>query len=73
MNGVDWDAKREEYAPLLRRVGCGSELRDLIEEMGKELSASHIYFDGVDKFGYGSTSHQKPQGYLGAQVEWDQT
>jgi tricorn protease len=46
MAGVDWPAVREQYAPLLPRVGTRRELNDLIGEMIGELSTSHTYVWG---------------------------
>lgn len=43
MGGVDWDAVRLRYQPLLARVASRSELSDLIWEMQGELGVSHAY------------------------------
>jgi tricorn protease len=41
MNGVDWNAVREQYAPLAAGARTGDELRRIISQMLGELNASH--------------------------------
>jgi tricorn protease len=41
MHGIDWNAMRERYRPLVAHVGTKAELIDLINEMIGELNASH--------------------------------
>lgn len=65
MAGVDWDAMYRRYAPLAERVGCRSELSDLIWELQGELGTSHAYEQGGEY--HGRNSHA--QGFLG--VDWD--
>ncbi|HEX7020041.1 MAG TPA: S41 family peptidase, partial [Gemmatimonadaceae bacterium] len=48
MNGIDWPAMREHYAPLVERVTDRSELSDLLAQMVGELSALHIFVYGGD-------------------------
>jgi tricorn protease len=43
MGGVDWDAARDTYAPLLDRLGSRDDLIDVIWEMQGELGSSHAY------------------------------
>src|SRR5262245_44316455 len=43
MGGLDWDAIRERYRPLVGRLGSHSELVDLLWEMQGELGTSHAY------------------------------
>ena len=41
MHGVDWDAARAKYKPLVEFVGDREELMNVINEMIGELNASH--------------------------------
>ena len=41
MHGVDWNAMRDKYAPLVECVRDREELNDLISEMGARLPPSH--------------------------------
>jgi tricorn protease len=41
MHGVDWAAKRRQYAALLPRVGERGELNELLAQMVSELGALH--------------------------------
>ncbi|RUT25245.1 Tricorn protease-like protein [Asaia sp. W19] len=41
LHGVDWNATRERYRPLLSRVGDRSDLDDLLGQMMGELNALH--------------------------------
>ena len=43
MGGLDWDAMRERYAPLLPNLGSLDDLVDLIWELNGELGTSHAY------------------------------
>ncbi|MEV0595404.1 S41 family peptidase [Nonomuraea cavernae] len=43
MNGVDWQAVLDRYAPLVERIGAYSELIDLLWEVQGELGTSHAY------------------------------
>ncbi len=48
MNGVDWAAVREKYAPLLPYIEDRYDLTYVIGEMFGELSNSHMYVGGGD-------------------------
>ena len=64
MGGVDWNAVRARYAPLVDRIGSRGELSDLIWEMHGELGSSHAY-----EFGGEYRPHPEyRQGFLG--VDW---
>ncbi|WP_214320516.1 S41 family peptidase [Nonomuraea sediminis] len=67
MNGVDWQAALDRYAPLVERIGAYSELIDLLWEVQGELGTSHAYARangaGVDP--------KRRQGLLGADLERD--
>jgi tricorn protease len=41
MHGIDWDAMRAKYQPLVEYVGDRQELLNIINEMIGELNASH--------------------------------
>jgi len=41
LNGVNWNAMRDEYAPLVAGARTSDELRRIISEMIGELNASH--------------------------------
>jgi tricorn protease len=43
MGGLDWDAARTTYEPLLSRLGSRDDLVDLIWELQGELGSSHAY------------------------------
>ena len=48
MQGVDWNAMRSRYLPLVDRVSDREELNDVIGQMVSELSALHIFVHGGD-------------------------
>jgi tricorn protease len=48
MQGVDWNAMRARYLPLVDRVSDREELNDVISQMVGELSALHIFVHGGD-------------------------
>ncbi|MEO7208406.1 MAG: S41 family peptidase [Steroidobacteraceae bacterium] len=48
MQGVDWNAMRLRYLPLVDRVSDREELNDVIAQMVSELSALHIFVRGGD-------------------------
>lgn len=66
MHGVDWDAVKATYRPLLRYVGANEDVYDLANYMIGELNASHT---GVS----GPPSVQPDRAYttrhLGAELE----
>jgi tricorn protease len=41
MHGIDWNAVRDRYRPMVSHVGSKAELIDLVNEMIGELNASH--------------------------------
>jgi tricorn protease len=51
MSGVDWDAVRERYLPLVDLVASRAEFSDLAWEMQGELGTSHAYEFGGDHRG----------------------
>ena len=48
MHGVDWDAMKDKYLPLVDRITTRRELNDLIGELVGELSALHVSVRGGD-------------------------
>jgi len=48
MHGVDWNAMRVRYMPLVERVSDRVELNDVIGQMVAELSALHTFVGGGD-------------------------
>jgi len=46
MAGLDWQAVRQTYLPLVDRVGMRQELNDAIAQMSGELSNSHVFIGG---------------------------
>ena len=48
MNGVDWEAQREKYLPLVAHAASRYDLTYIIGEMIGELSNSHTYVGGGD-------------------------
>jgi len=48
MHGLNWEAVRDKYLPLVKRVTTRLELNDLIGMVVGELSALHISVRGGD-------------------------
>lgn len=46
MHGIDWDAMRKMYEPLLENVADSDELHDVIMQMIGQLNASHTGITG---------------------------
>jgi tricorn protease len=67
MNGVDWDAERKKYEPLLPYVADRYDLTYVIGEMFSDLSNSHMYVGGGDY----PDLHPVNLGMLGADFELD--
>jgi tricorn protease len=67
LHGVDWEAMRERYAPLVAHVNHRADLTYVIGEMISELNVGHTYVGGGE--------YDKPQriplGLLGAELELD--
>ncbi|MDI3406371.1 S41 family peptidase [Streptomyces cavernicola] len=64
MGGVDWDAVRDRYRPVVDRLATHDDLVDLIYELNGELGTSHAYVSGPG--GYGGSDTR--QGLLGADI-----
>ena len=67
MSGVDWEAIKKKYEPLLPYVNHRNDLTYIMGEMVAELSTGHSYIEGGDK--------PQPQkirmGLLGARITRD--
>lgn len=48
MHGYDWEALRDQYAPLLEHVAHRSDLNYVLGEMVSELNVGHAYIAGGD-------------------------
>jgi len=68
MHGVNWQALREKYAPLVEFVNHRADLTYIVGELIAELSAGHCYVGG------GDLPHPAriQTGLLGAQLERDE-
>lgn len=69
MHGIDWDAARAKYRPLVDFVGDRQELLNIINEMIGELNASHT---GAAPPPRGAASGVST-GHLGVELESDST
>jgi tricorn protease len=64
MNGVDWKAMHDKYAPLVQYVRHRDDLTYLIGEMISELNNSHTYITSGEKL----RAEKIPLGLLGAKL-----
>jgi tricorn protease len=69
MHGMDWDAARAKYQPLVDFVGDRQELLNIINEMIGELNASHT---GAAPPPRGPGAGGVSTGHLGVELEPDQ-
>jgi tricorn protease len=67
MNGVDWEAVRKKYAPLVPYAANRYDLTYILGEMIGELSNSHTYVGGGDQ----PDLHPVNVGLLGVDYELD--
>ena len=67
MHGVDWEAMKNKYKPLVKHVNHRIDLTYIIGEMIGELNIGHAYVGGGDML---KTKRIKT-GLLGAQIEKD--
>jgi tricorn protease len=65
MHGLDWPAMRDRYGALLPYLGCRDDLDFLLQELGAELSAGHVYVTRGDEPGV----KRVEGGLLGAEIE----
>src|SRR5437870_2160603 len=68
MHGMDWDAAKAKYEPLVRDVGDRQELLNIINEMIGELNASHT---GAAPPPRGRDTGGVSTGHLGIELEPD--
>ena len=64
MHGLDWQAVRAKFEPLLPHVGRREDLNELLIEMTGEMAVGHNYVGGGDGFRSDTTS----PGLLGADI-----
>ncbi|WP_323961532.1 peptidase S41 [Arthrobacter sp. JZ12] len=64
MGGLDWNAVRDRYRPLLDRLGSHDDLVDVLWELHGELGTSHAYVTPALVSEPGAGSH----GFLGAEL-----
>ncbi|MCG5218030.1 S41 family peptidase [Streptosporangium sp. KLBMP 9127] len=69
MNGVDWQRTLARYAPLVERIGCYSELLDVLWEVQGELGTSHAY--AYPNNAAAMSEYGRPPGLLGADLVRD--
>jgi tricorn protease len=67
MGGVDWQAARDRYEPMLDRLGSHDDLIDVIWEMHGELGSSHAYAIPPKA----PADADRRQGMLGVDLEYD--
>lgn len=70
MRGVDWEAVRARYRPLLPRVSDRNELDDLLAQMNAEIGLLHSQVRGAD---YRSDPEALAPASLGASIGVDET
>ncbi|MGH9961364.1 MAG: PDZ domain-containing protein, partial [Pyrinomonadaceae bacterium] len=70
MHGMNWDAAREKYLPLVEFVGDRQELLNIVNEMIGELNASHT---GAAPPPRGQGGGGISTGHLGLEFEADAT
>ena len=69
MHGMDWDAMRAKYRPLVEYVGDRQELLNIVNEMIGELNASHT--GAAPPPGGGRDPNAVSTGHLGVELEPD--
>lgn len=65
LHGVDWEALRENYRPLVDHVAHRNDLTYVIGEMIGELNVGHAYVGEGDR----PEAERTPMGRLGAELE----
>ncbi len=69
MHGVDWEAMKKNYAPLVKHVNHRNDLTYVIGELVSELNVGHAYVSGGDR----PMPERIKMGLLGAEVEKDKS
>jgi tricorn protease len=67
MHGLDWQAMREKYEPLVEHVAHRADLDYVLGELGAELSAGHVYVQTSDDW----QAERREGGLLGAEIAAD--
>ena len=67
MHGLDWQAMREKYEPLVDHLAHRADLDYVLGELGAELSAGHVYVQTSDDW----QAERREGGLLGAEVAAD--
>ncbi len=67
MHGQDWNAIRARYEPLVAHVGSRADLDYILQEIGGEANAGHVYVESGDQV----RVPRKPGGLLGADLQPD--
>ncbi len=67
MHGVDWEAMREKYLPLVAHVNNRLDLTYVLGELVGELNVGHAYVGGGDV----PQVERVPMGLLGAELSQD--
>ena len=67
MHGVDWEAMREKYRPLVDHVNNRLDLTYILGELVGELNVGHAYVGGGDVL----EAERIPMGLLGAELSHD--
>lgn len=68
LDGLDWDAVRDRYAPLVAATATDDDFVDLLWELQGELRTSHAYVDPPKT----SREDSRQQGLLGADLAPDE-
>jgi tricorn protease len=68
LDGLDWDAVRDRYAPLVAATATDDDFVDLLWELQGELRTSHAYVDPPKT----SREDSRRQGLLGADLAPDE-
>lgn len=67
MHGVDWEAQKKKYAPLVKYVNHRADLTYILGELVGELNVGHTYVGGGDR----PQPKRIQTGLLGAELERD--
>jgi tricorn protease len=67
MHGQDWNAIRARYEPLVANLGSRHDLDHLLQELGGEANAGHVYVQSGDN----PQPTRLPGGLLGADLQPD--
>ncbi len=67
MHGLDWQAMREKYEPLVPHIAHRTDLDFLLGELGGELNSGHVYVQSSDDW----QTERKQGALLGAEIDAD--